>query len=288
LGARGIRVCPRPSADEPYPWATFENGHATAPPALSHGGAPHRARVAGGLLRLRLAAKHHSRGLRPPIRGREPHHITVPVHAGTTRPAPPPVLSPAPPDPPTAPGSPFSIGGGPAPTPSATGARVETPFSWLWWWWYFDLERRSLPRLSSIWTRWTSQGGLVGAVSTALFGDYTRSFWMILATAIIGVAFAGIGYCLWCCTHALAMCCSPCRCCGRRIRIRGKGDPSTLSAPEEAPPLRGPHGLRPTDNDLYASIKCGSQTRRATPRHCSRRGSHRAAGSAGGRCNPSG
>ena len=85
-----------------------------------------------------------------PYEDGEPHHITVPVHAGTTRPASPPVLSPAPPEPPTAPGQPFSIGGGPSPTPSATGARVETPFSWLWWWWYFDLERRSLPRLGSI------------------------------------------------------------------------------------------------------------------------------------------
>ena len=65
---------------------------------------------------------------------------------------------------------------------------METPFSWLWWWWYFDLENRNGPRLSSVWTRWTSQGGLVGAVSAALFGDYTRAFWLVLAIAVIGIA----------------------------------------------------------------------------------------------------
>ena len=200
-----------------------------------------------------------------PYEDGEPHHITVPVHAGTTRPASPPVLSPAPPEPPTAPGQPFSIGGGPSPTPSATGARVETPFSWLWWWWYFDLESRSGPRLSSVWTRWTSHGGLVGAVSAALFGDYTEAFWLVLAIAIIGIAFAGIGYCLWCCTHALAMCCSPCRRCGRRARIRDEANQTALGTPEEAPPLRGPHGLRPTDNDFYASIKNVDRKRGGLP-----------------------
>ena len=87
---------------------------------------------------------------------------------------------------------------------------------------------------------------MVGAVSAALFGDYTRAFWLVLAIAIIGIAFAGIGYCLWCCTHALAMCCSPCRCCGRRARIRDDVNLATPGTPEEAPPLRGPHDSRPT------------------------------------------
>ena len=206
----------------------------------------------------------------------EPHHITVPVFAGTTSPAPQPALPPAPPDPPLATGRPFSIGGGPSPPLSAIGARVETPFSWLWWWWYFDLESRSSPRFSSFWTRWTSQGGLVGAVSAALFGDYTRSFWLVLAIAIIGIAFAGIGYCLWCCTHARAMCCSPCRCCGRRARIRDEVNPATLGTPEEAPPLRGPHGLRPTDNDLYASIKNVDRKRGGRPHVLVAAGAHTA------------
>ena len=116
----------------------------------------------------------------------------------------------------------------------------------------------------------------MGAVSAVLFGDYTRSFWLVLAIAVIGIAFAGVGYCLWCCTHALAMCCSPCRCCGRRIRIRGKGDPATLGAPEEAPPLRGPHGLRPTDNDLYASIKNVDRKRGGRPHVLVAAGAHTA------------
>ena len=77
----------------------------------------------------------------------------------------------------------------------------------------------------------------MGAVSAALFGDYTRAFWLVLAIAVIGVAFAGIGYFLWCCTHALAMCCSLCRCCGRRARIRDEANPATLGTPEEAPPF---------------------------------------------------
>ena len=220
----------------------------------------------------------------------EPHHITVPVFTGATSPAPQPAPPPAQPDTHSATGWPFSIDGGPSPPLSATGARVETPFSWLWWWWYFDLERRSLPRLGSIWTKWTSQGGLVGAVSAALFGDYTRSFWLVLAIAVIGIAFAGIGYCLWCCTHALAMCCSPCRCCGRRARVRDDANHATLGTPEEALPIRGPHGLRPTDNDRLLRIhqKRGPQTRWATPRPCSCRSSRCSSGSTGGRRNPAG
>ena len=195
----------------------------------------------------------------------EPHHIMAPVFTGATSPAPQPAPPLAPPDTPSATGRPFSIGGGPSPPLSATGARVEKPFSWLWRRWYFDLESRSGPRLSSIWTRWTNQGSLVGAVSAALFGDYTKAFWLVLAIAIIGTAFAGIGYCLWCCTHALTMCCSPCRCCGRRARIREEVNLATLGTPEEAPPLRGPHSLRPTDNDFYASIKNVDRKRGGRP-----------------------
>ena len=184
----------------------------------------------------------------------------------------------------------FQSAVGPLPPLSATGARLETPFSWLWWWWYFDLEIRSGPRLSSIWARWTSQGGLVGAVSVALLGDYTRAFWLVLAIVVVGIAFAGIGYCLWCCTHALAMCCSPCRCCGRRARVRDDANHATLGTPEEALPIRGPHGLRPTDNDRLLRIhqKRGPQTRWATPRPCSCRSSRCSSGSTGGRRNPAG
>ena len=116
----------------------------------------------------------------------------------------------------------------------------------------------------------------MGAVSAALFGDYTRSFWLVLAIAVIGIAFAGIGCCLWCCTHALAICCNPCRCCGRRLRNHGGGDNPTSAVPEEAPPLRGPHGLRPTDNDLYASIKNVDRKRGGRPHVLVAAGAHTA------------
>ena len=116
----------------------------------------------------------------------------------------------------------------------------------------------------------------MGAVSAALFGDYTRSFWLVLAIAVIGIAFAGIGYCLWCCTHAPAMCCSPCLCCARRARARDEANQTSLGIPEEAPPLRGPHGLRPTDNDLYASIKNVDRKRGGRPHVLIAAGSHTA------------
>ena len=40
FGAPGIQVYPRPSANEPHPWASFENGHATPPPRSKPWGCP--------------------------------------------------------------------------------------------------------------------------------------------------------------------------------------------------------------------------------------------------------
>ena len=104
----------------------------------------------------------------------------------------------------------------------------------------------------------------MGAVSTALFGDYTRSAWLLLAMAVTGLAFAGIGYCLWCWTRALAICCAPCRRCGRRSGAGGSDAHPDLPQ-EEAPTLRGPHGAQPTTNDFYASIKNVDRKRGGRP-----------------------
>ena len=49
----------------------------------------------------------------------------------------------------------------------------------------------------------------MGAVSNALFGNYTTAVWALLAISVTGIAFTGVGYCLWCWIRALAMCCTP-------------------------------------------------------------------------------
>lgn len=257
------------------------------PPPVLAMGVPH---IVLGLLAVFLAydSQQNATLAAPdlPLEGGEPHHITVPILIEPVGPALPPAPPPVQPRPSSAADPPFTIGGGTPPPPSATGARVEAPFSWLWWW-YFDLESRSRPRLSSIWTTWTSQGGLVGAISTALFGDYTRTFCMsVLAITGVGIALAVISYCLWCCTHALALCCLHCRVCRRRAPTQA--EPDLSAPPEETPPLRGPHGIQPTDNDFYASIKNirKSYAGRATPRLGRRRGAYSSIGSTGRWRNP--
>ena len=114
----------------------------------------------------------------------------------------------------------------------------------------------------------------MGAISTALFGDYTRTFWSVLAITGLGIAFAVISYCLWCCTHALAICCLHCRICRRRAP--SQAEPDLTDPPEETPPLRGPHGLQPTDNDFYASIKNISRKRGGRPHVLVAAGAHTA------------
>ena len=114
----------------------------------------------------------------------------------------------------------------------------------------------------------------MGAISTALFGDYTRTFWSVLAITGLGIALAVISYCLWCCTHALAICCLHCRICRRRAP--SQDEPDLTDPPEETPPLRGPHGLQPTDNDFYASIKNISRKRGGRPHVLVAAGAHTA------------
>ena len=182
--------------------------------------------------------------------------------------------APPPPGLPPGAGAPFSTE--PAPSSGGSGDRVEAPFSWLWWWWYFDLESRHGPRLGTLWARWTSQGGLVGAVSSALFGDYTVAAWALLTLAVTGTASAGIGYCIWCLTGALVTCCAPCRQCLRRRASPPREDEPTRRYPQEAPPLRGPLGQGPTDNEFYARIKNTDRKRGGRPHLLIATGDHTA------------